>query len=325
MLHITRIGSGGVIPVYRCPAACRHCLYGCSNRMNGRYITREQATELAASLRSCGCRAVHIGGGEPFLNFDGLVMLIESLHSYGVKVEYIETNAAWCADSLSDDRILAMLSKLKGLGADCLLISADPFHVEFVPLKKPLRLINLCKRAGMGYFVWKQSYLDMMSHLDRDKTYTRVELEQELGKDYIIKTANHYGLSYNGRALSIAREFMPKQPIEQLLSDKPCSELLNTNHYHADFNGYYIPPGCTGIGVLLQDLKESLTEEKYPVFNLLANTGINGLYEYARQRGFTHDEDGYVNRCDLCFSLRKHLLSAAPSADIYPADYYDIF
>lgn len=320
-MNIKKIHDGGIIPVYRCPASCRHCLYGCSNKMNGTYMTKEQGDKLASELHDMGCRSVHIGGGEPFLSFAGLANLIENLNRNNIDIDYIETNASWCADSFDDEKILSMLRQLMKLGARCLLISIDPFHVEFVPLKKPIRLVELCKRAGMDYFIWKQSYLNTLSSLDVDSTYSRAELEQILGSDYIIKTAQQYGLSYNGRALNIAREYIPKHSYETYLDEGACRELYNTYHYHADYNGYFIPPSCTGIGVLLSDMQD-ITDKDYPVYTRLADMGVGELYEYASGYGFKPLEDGYVSKCDFCYDMRKFLSIKKSSKDIYPPDYY---
>ncbi len=321
MIKISKLNSGGIIPVYRCSAACRHCLYGCSNKMNGTYITQEQSESLCETLMSMGCNSVHIGGGEPFLNFDGLLTLTDIFSRRGMIIEYIETNASWCADSFDDKKIIGMLRQLQASGAGCILISVDPFHAEFVPLKKPLRLIRLCRQAGMDYFVWKQNFIKPLSDLDDSQAYNRSQLEEALGKAYILDTARLYGLNFNGRALNIAREYLPRKDYESFLGQEPCHGLTGTHHYHADYNGFYIPPGCTGIGAELKDLKNGLSLEKYPVFNALSK-GLSELYSYATAKGFSPADEGYVSKCDFCYACRKYLINQSPSADLYPDDYY---
>ncbi len=322
MFKIKRLSNGGIIPLYKCPAACRHCLYGCSSGMGENYINDEQCHRLVKNLRDKGCRSMHIGGGEPFLNFERLVNMLEVMRKYGLSVDYIETNAAWCTDNISDDEILQRLRKIKAVGGNCLLISVDPYHIEFVKLKYPLRLIKLCDEIGLEYFVWRYEYLRKLINLDHDKVYTRAELEQELGKNYIFDTANSYGLSYNGRALNIAREYEKLKPIEEFLSHGACPSITSTGHFHADYNSYYIPPSCTGIGVPIEDLTE-ITSEKYPVFNALANGGTKALYNCVKQFGFTAKKQGYASKCDVCFDMRKFLLHKNRTPDIYPEDYYN--
>ncbi len=322
MYKIKRLINGGIIPIYKCPAACRHCLYGCSNEMGGAYASEEQSEKLVKKLFAMGCRSMHIGGGEPFLNFERLVALLKIMRENLLDVDYIETNAAWCTDNISDDEILTRLKKVKSLGGNCILISVDPYHIEFVKLKYPLRLIRLCEDAGLEYFVWKFEYLRSLVHLDHDKTYTRKELEAELGENYVYDTANSYGLSYNGRALQIAREYLNLRPIENFLASSPCASITSKGHFHADYNSYFIPPSCTGLGIPLDDLAD-ITKEKYPAFFALANGGLKSLYSYAGEQGFSPNKNGYASKCDVCFDMRKFLLNKKPTADIYPIDYYN--
>ncbi len=317
---ITRLDSGGIIPLYKCPAACRHCMYGCSNERNSDYITKQQADVLCESLVDLGVFSMHIGGGEPFLNFDKLCDLISSMNTYNITVDYIETNAAWISDNLSDGKICGMLNKIKDIGGNCLLISIDPYHIEFIPLYKPIRLANLCNKVGLDYFIWKQSYIAPLSKLDVKKKYSRDELQKVLGKDYIHKTAVSYGLGYNGRALNIAREYNQQIPLATILKSAPCRELSGVSHYHADLNGKFIAPRCTGIAVDIEDLK-NIKEDKYFIFLTLRNNGINSLYNYAVNKNFKAKQS-YVNKCELCYEIRKFLLSIENHYDIYPEDFY---
>ena len=112
---------------YKCTAACRHCLYACSPERSGGYISKAAAEEISGLLREGGCRSVHIGGGEPFLDFDGLITLVQIVTNAGIAVEYVETNAFWATDEhLIEQHLQALLRA----GAHTLCISLDPFHAE---------------------------------------------------------------------------------------------------------------------------------------------------------------------------------------------------
>ncbi len=322
-MKITHLGDGGIIPVYRCTAACRHCLYGCSNRMNDHYITPQEAEDLCGQLVELGCRSVHIGGGEPFINLEALTYLVSCIRRHNLELSYIETNASWCAPSFYDDDLKNRLKKLKQSGADCLLISVDPFHVEFIPLERPLRLAGLCEEVEMNFFIWRQEYVKKLSVLEPSRKYSRQELEMILGEDYIANTAKGYGITPNGRALNIFREEAKRVPLSDILRSGSCREITNVNHYHADFDGYLIPPGCTGIGVPLSELKSGIDNDRFPVFTRLASGGVRELYEYACGYGFAPNEDGYTHKCELCYDCRRFLIKTHASEDIRPADYYE--
>ncbi|MDR2931558.1 MAG: radical SAM protein, partial [Oscillospiraceae bacterium] len=93
-----RLTHGGIMANYICTAACRHCAYACSPDRTPAYITRETSEQVARELKKGGYRSVHIGGGEPFLNFEGLLDLLEVLCRAGIPVDYIETNGYWSGD-----------------------------------------------------------------------------------------------------------------------------------------------------------------------------------------------------------------------------------
>ena len=52
----------------------------------------------------------------------------------------------------------------------------------------------------------------------------------------------------------------------------------------------------------------------------LIHIWMNGLYQYARELGFEPSRSTYVNRCDLCFDIKRYLCREHPTADIgYPS------
>ena len=260
-------------------------------------MDEEMAEKICALLRKGGCRSVHIGGGEPFLNFDGLVVMIRALNRVGIKLEYIETNAFWASD-VSKSR--NYLERLLSEGVDTLCISLDPFHAEYVPYGAPLALAKLCDKTGMGYFLWKQEFLPALSHLDSQKTHA-------LSADSIYTTARRYGISFGGRAVNIELQGTLYPALAFVADNTPCKNLLSTGHFHVDMDCFFIPPGCTGIRIPLEEAINNIPKEKYPAFDALFYGGVSGLYEFALGQGFSPDEKGYPSKCNLCFFLRKFL------------------
>ena len=86
---IDHLDSGGVITNYYCTSACGHCLYGCSPRWEKEYISEDTLIKNLQRINDLNCQAVHIGGGEPFLDPDGLKKVIETARSLKVRVEYV--------------------------------------------------------------------------------------------------------------------------------------------------------------------------------------------------------------------------------------------
>ena len=321
-MQINYLSSGGIIANYQCPASCGHCLYGCSPKSEPGYITEATAEKICETLRRFGCYSVHIGGGEPFLNVDGLIALIRTLKQNGVEIQYIETNAAWITGDENKDK--STIFKVLEAGANCIMVSTDPFHVGFIPFWKPVALIRLLEKMNASHFIWQQHYLSLLNRLDSHKLYNSEELKEALGYDVISKCVLEYGMCFNGRALNLLRKIGVKKPINEFLSLGPCRELHCTEHFHIDFNGRYIPPGCTGMGVLTEDLGNKLNLEKYPILSRLLDGGINSLLEYTLSHGYTPSLNGYVSKCELCFSIRKHFMQSDTVLyqDLTPISFY---
>jgi len=267
-------------------------------------MTEADMDEACGNLREGGCRSVHIGGGEPFLDFDGLLALINTCKHHGISVEYVETNAYWATSSAETAQRLQSLSKA---GANTLCISIDPFHAEFIPYSMPLKLAEACWKAGFGYFLWQEQLVPIMSGADPNKTHDRGTLEKVIGNDYILDTARLYGLKLGGRAINIESEYTPSRPLEDILDDSPCRNLLSVGHFHVDMYNRFIPPGCTGIAVPFKEMLKGLEPGRYPAFEALYSGGIKSLIALAsKEHGFV-PEPGYPSRCAVCFHIRRFL------------------
>ena len=313
----------GIMPNYECTAACRHCLYGCSPSFSGGYMTEPTMDEMFGLLREGGCRSVHIGGGEPFLDFGGLLTLLAKAQKYGISVDYIETNGCWATD---ENTVAKHLLALEKVGADTFCISVDPFHAEYVPYAYPLRLAEICRKKGFGYFLWQERFLNMMRGVDPNTAHDRADLEKSIGRDYIFDTATAYGIRMGGRAINIEAEYYPCKPVDGLLAramGKCCDGLVSTGHFHVDMYNRFIPPGCTGYVLPMEEVVRGIPAGKYPVFEASYSGGTAALYELAKEYGFVPDAEGYATRCALCFFIRKFLSEKGIFAELEPEHYVE--
>jgi len=263
-------------------------------------------------LRENGCRSVHIGGGEPFLDIDGLIALSRVVIDAGLTLDYVETNAYWAADN----SCVKTLERLRQTGIRMLCISVDPFHAEYVPYGRPYRLAQLCEHAGIDYFLWRHEFLPILSRLDPAKIHTRADMERICSPNYIRDTAVAYGITYGGRAVNIEMESAPHRPAGEIMDSRPCRRLTSGDHFHVDLYGRFISPGCTGITLPLKDAVNGIPSGKYPVFDVLYHGGTAGLLNYAAEKGFVPDPDGYSSGCAMCFFIRRWLTQNVPSQEL---------
>ena len=317
------VGSGFMVS-YACTAKCRHCMYGCSYLGNRDYVTPEKAEKIMAELERAGVTDLHIGGGEPFLNFDGLLAVIRAMNHHRILVDYIETNAFWC---VSVDAAAEKLRKIQDLGAETIMASCDPFHSEYVPLERVTTFVRACERVGIGYFVWKEQFYRRLAKLDPKEAHTVEELKAALGEHYITETAREYGIGMNGRALQIAREIYPERPAREVAERSQCSRILRGMHCHVDLYGNVVPAGCTGFAVPIGDFTEHrdrLTDPAiYPVLARVLTGGTEALLDYAVSKGFDPETPAATN-CDLCYKIRCFLRKQGEYREIGPDCFYEM-
>ena len=132
-------------------------------------------------------------------------------------------------------------------------------------------------------------------------------MERLVSSDYIIKTAQNYGLLLGGRAINIEEEYSALKPADSIADSRPCRRLISSDHFHVDLNGKFIPPGCTGISIDLKEAIRGIPVGKYPVFEALLSGGTVELMQYAQSLGFVKNQHGYTSSCALCFHIRHWL------------------
>ena len=317
---MNRPTASGIITNYNCTASCRHCMFASSPQCENKYIDENASERIAKLLQESGTRSVHIGGGEPFMNFSALCTLIKALGKYGISIDYIETNAFW---SVNEEFVNKRLEALKMLGVYSIMVSVDPFHIEYIPLSRPLLLCSLLEKQGFDYFIWQQRFLKRLTKLDISKIHTEEDLKAVLGEGYVKDTAREYGLGINGRALKIAEELYTNRSAEELATSEECASLTVPHHCHIDLYGKAVPSRCTGICADARDyLEENITYEKYPVFARLKNGGTKELYKYALEKGYVPNKNGYPTRCAFCYDMREYLERNSPSQDLAPKSFY---
>ena len=180
----------------------------------------------------------------------------------------------------------------------------------------------------MGPFKSLIEFLQDLSEFDPQKTHSLDEYIQKFGDGYLAGTLERYWIHMGGRALELFRPVLAIKPLEQIIdesSDNCAPELTDTNHYHIDLFGNYIPGLCAGLAVAAQDLGQPLARERYPLLTTLFNAGIKGLLRDAQKfYGFTAVQNGYINKCDLCTEIRTFLVkhNFNQSQELNPREFY---
>ncbi len=325
LLNIKNLVSGGVIVNYHCVSRCGHCLYNCGPHREKDYLTGAQAESIFGWIARLGCRSVHIGGGEPLLDPDGLVAILQAARSCGMGIDYVETNSAWYVDR---DRAVNILSGLRAAGLRTLLVSMSPFHNAYIPFARVRGVIDACRVSGIQVFPWVNAFVRDLDRLGADETHTMAAFEAAFGQDYLARIPERYWIHLGGRALETFRAVYPGHSAAEVLAASPrsCARALSdTSHFHIDLEGRYIPGLCAGLALAMEDLGASLPAGKYPLLERLTSNGIGGLYNLACEvYGFEPTRETYLNHCDLCTDIRSYLVRRSDAAlgELAPRGFY---
>ncbi len=323
-LNITNLMSGGLITNYYCSSRCRHCLYRCSPKWPKDFITGKTARLNIQVMKKLNCFSMHIGGGEPLLNPDGVLQVLSAANDLGMHVEYVETNSSWFKNHNSACEIIRELAHN---GLSTLLISISPFHNEHIPFYKVKGVMKACRDEGVSVFPWISEFFPEIDVLPNRKKHPPEEYLEHYGENYTKSILDRYWVSAGGRALDLLAENSTQIPLREIVdkSRRGCKELINTSHFHFDLYGNYVPGLCAGLSVRREDMGEPLSETEYPLLTLLFNKGIGGLLDYARETyHFKESKTTYANKCELCAEIRFFLVNqiGLDSIELQPKRHY---
>ncbi len=339
VLEVPRPTSAGLILSYRCNAQCLHCMYGCSPRWKSPWISETDLWAVLSQLAnhiapapygpdSLGLsHGLHFTGGEPFLNLELLSKAFEMATELGIPSTFAETNCFWAT---SDDETREILLGLKEKGMKGLMISVNPFFLEYVPFERTERAI----RVGLEIF---GSNL-MVYQIDYFRRFKAWGLKGKVPFDEYLQLEQSETLLRNveffvmGRApfelKETLRKLIPFRPAEYFLN-KPCNPpFLRTWHNHIDNQGNYVPGFCGGISLgdcreLDRLLAEGVDLKERPILNYIANDDFKGLFAFAQQSGFEPSSEGYLSKCHLCMDVRRHFVSQASYIELAPREMYE--
>ncbi len=331
--------SGGLILSYKCSAACRHCMYACSPAWKADWIAEADLEALLGQLartirpgpggpdRVGLNHGLHFTGGEPFLNYDLLCRAVEIARELRIPSTFVETNCAWCADNRTTREKLVLLRE-KGLRG--ILISVNPFYLEYVPFERTERAIRISLEIfGAGVMVYQLEYYRRFRDWGISGTLSFEEYLKRERKEDLFRNVEFFMMGRAPYALeALWEDRLPHYPAGRL-ADLPCSSpVLREWHNHFDNYANYVPGFCGGISLgdarrLDVLMREGIAEEEHPVLGCLVRDDFQGLLEIARSGGYRTAERGYLSKCHLCLDLRRHLVSRGGFAELAPGEFYE--
>jgi hypothetical protein len=330
--------SGGLVLSYRCTAECLHCMYACTPRWEGGWITTECLASILAQLAEtiqpspAGPDAIgvshglHFTGGEPFLNFDLLCSAVGLADDFGIPSTFAETNCFWC---VSDRVTREKLALLKDKGLKGILISVNPFYLEYVPFEFTERAVRIAlEMFGPNVVVYQIEYF---------RRFLRLGIKGKVPLDEYLKSESAESLFRNvefflsGRAaFRLAKkmgDFFARNPARRFFRERCRPEFLRGWHNHFDGEGNFIPGFCGGVSLgdsrkVIDLVRDGIPIGDYPVLGFLIDDDFEGFLEFAKERGYREPAEGYLSKCHLCIDLRKHLSGTGEYKELKPVEFY---
>ena len=321
--HLAPIEAAGLLLTDWCSARCRHC-YVRAGPEGSAWMTADEAAGHLAALARMGVAAgsVHVGGGEPFGDFDLLIGVVRAARSAGLAgVGYVETNGYWAT---SGEVVRERLTALAEAGMMQLAISADPYHQEFVPPERVRRLYEAAREVlgprGVRVRRWK------WIQQPRDVAAMPEAAREVLFAEFLAR----YPERMSGRAAERLAPLVGRMAIADLPDTACRAPLLESRHVHVLPGGWVYPGTCAGIALgrataaaPLDVLLARWRPEASPLVARLVEAGPKGLAAEASRHGFEPDPGGYAGPCHLCWAVRSHLVRAGPGGDeLAPAERY---
>ena len=291
-----------------CNAECDSCYLGCGPGKTD-WMATDEALRLWRELIDAsphGCR-VHLTGGEPFGRWEQLIAICQAAREQGLgPLDKVETNAYWATDDgVIEDRLAA----LDDAGMDTLMVSADPYHQQYVPLAQVRRLVA-CARATLGPERVQVRWEDWLEH-GRDTSDMPEAERAGLLADYVQAGRERL----NGRAVTTLAHLVEAKPMTAF-EGKGCHHpLLRSRHVHVFPGGWIMPGVCAGImlGRATVDHSASAvwgaldaTFADRPIVATLAAAGPVALAAMAKTHGYV-PLAGYAGKCHLCWHVREYL------------------
>ncbi|MFX1573488.1 MAG: hypothetical protein ACFFB0_12115 [Promethearchaeota archaeon] len=334
-LKVPKPISCGLILSYKCNCECKHCMYFGSPKWADS-ISNKQLKETLTKLSKIiqpspdGPENVrlnyglHFTGGEPFLDYNLLLKAVEFGNKLNIPSMFVETNCYWCKnDTITRDRLL----KLKNIGLHGILISVNPFILEFVPFEYTKRAIRISLEIFReNLMIYQLYYFGQFRELNFKG---RLPIEKYIEFVSIEDLKRRVEMLMMGRAAYSLENLHKKFPIEHFLNENCKIELVRNWHCHFDNYGNYMPGYCGGISWgnirnLDSLFNEGIDLDEYPILKALILRTIKDLYIFSIDH-FNYEKlnDGYVSKCHVCFDIRRAIVSKTNEfKELSPLEFY---
>jgi hypothetical protein len=289
---------------YACTFECDHCFLYCSPEAKGTFTLSQVKSALAEIKKMPEVNTVFLEGGEPFLFYPLMVESVRLARRQGLKVGIV-TNAYWA--TTAEDAEL-WLRPLVEIGIDDLSLSDDAFHQP----EEGVNTAKMAQQAALKLGLPAASICIETPTVKPAETVGGVKGEPVIGGD----------VRFRGRAVEKLINGLPLRDPESF-TECTDEELERPGRVHIDaYGNVHI---CQGISMgnmwetPLSQLDAEYDAAIHPICGPLLEGGPIQLAKEHR----VPVEEGYVDACHMCYSVRKALIDRFP-AHLTPRQVYGL-
>jgi hypothetical protein len=134
------------VVTYACTGRCKHCSEG-DHKSCGTHIDPAVAADAVKKIASgYAIKTVMTFGGEPLLYPDAVYEVMKAAKGLDIPRRQVITNGYFSKDAA---KIAEVAARLAECGVNDLLLSADSFHQEYIPIEPVKIFAEEAKNAGV--------------------------------------------------------------------------------------------------------------------------------------------------------------------------------
>jgi len=298
----------------KCNSQCIHCQADASPLRKGVMHVKDAYNYLAEATAVSDLESFMIFGGEPMLYPKRAIAIFNKASQFRIpKIDMI-TNGVWGKNKATAEKLAI---KLKTAGLNTINISADAFHLQFIPLEYPRNAALASLKAGIEDIKWNVALIESINATNKydKKTAQILKTLQPIGIE-----ANTFKIVPAGRAIQNLRQYLTPTSLYGPCEEEPLEGNTLTNPESIAIE----PSGSTNICWSLPignaknvPLRQLITEydwQRNPITRILVEEGPTGLLKLPEARDYQFQEEQCINKCHLCTEIRKTLKLHYPNA-----------
>ena len=301
------------VVTWQCGGRCKHCQIGAQINKSGSHfhVLADYAVEAIRKLSTVfEIFSVMTFGGEPLYYPDVVTAIHRAATECGVETRQIITNGYFTNSAKKSESVSQALVTA---GVNNLLLSADAFHQEHIPLEPVLRFAQDIVKVKLPGAFLHPAWLGAEEDDNPYNTKTREILERFGEIPIPISRGNHVFLG--GNAAEFLGEYFAGEEVNLEVdcgSIPYCDPLDMVTSISIVPNGDVMVCGFVIGNIYRKDILgivAGYNPYQHDGMRAIIEGGVSKFLAYAKEQGVAIDTSKYRSACDVCHEVARQLAS----------------